>query len=97
MNIKAGLTRAWLVGSLAWVIYCTWQSDLACPLASIGVNTPGAPWCGFENAEPLTYYGGLALRMIAVPIAAWLVGAVGYWIAAGFRRPSRAGSRAMNL
>jgi hypothetical protein len=89
MNVKAGVTRAWLVGSLAWVLYCAWQSDIACPLALVGIDIPSGPWCEFQNAEPFSYYGGLILKMAALPTAAWLVGAASYWVLIGFRGPVR--------
>ena len=89
MNVKAGLTRAWLMGSLAWALYCAWHSELACSLASIGFTVPGGQWCAFPVADPLTYYAGLAAKMVGLPLAVWLIGAAGNWILTGFRRPSR--------
>lgn len=89
MNIRSGLTRVWLVGSLAWVIYCVWSSELVCPLTSLGFNVPSGGWCQFPVANPLGYYLGLVAKMVGWPAAALLLGVIGHWILAGFRQPSR--------
>jgi hypothetical protein len=85
MRWKSGLVRLWLVGSISWIVYCAWQSDLACPLQLVGIATGARPWCDFQNAEPLKYYTGLGIEMLGPPLLA-AIGSLGVgWILAGFR------------
>jgi hypothetical protein len=85
MRWKSGLVRLWLVGSISWIVYCAWQSDLACPLQLVGIATGAGPWCDFQNAEPLKYYTGLGIEMLGPPLLA-AIGSLGAgWILAGFR------------
>jgi hypothetical protein len=86
MNSRSGLFRAWLVGSIAWVSYCAWNSDLSCPLELIGVATGAGPWCEFQNAEPAKYYTGLVAKMLGWPFLAGIILLALSWVIAGFRR-----------
>ena len=73
------------MGSVAWAAYVAWDSDIACPLALIGVDTNAGPWCVYQNAEPLSFYGALVLRMIALPALAGAVLTATVWVLTGFR------------
>jgi hypothetical protein len=81
---RKGIWRLWFVASVAWAAYLAWQSDLACPLNLLGVETPSGPWCEFQNAEPLNYYGNLLLRMLGVPVIAALGIIAAAWVIDGF-------------
>ena len=85
MRVRSGLWRLWIVGSVAWAAYVAWDSDVACPLALIGVDTDAGPWCEHQNAEPLRYYGSLALRMIGFPLLAGVALVATAWALSGFR------------
>ena len=80
-----GIWRLWFVASVAWAIYLAWNSDIACPLQLLGIETGAGPWCEFPNAYPIAYYGNLALKMIGVPLvaAAGIVSTA--WVITGFR------------
>jgi hypothetical protein len=80
-----------LICSIIWMGFLVYESDLACALRLIGIEG-GGPWCDYQLAEPLKYFGNLALKMLGIPFAVGLGMAACAWIAAGFRpRLSRAG------
>ena len=85
MKSRKGAFRLWAIGSLAWVAWVVWASDLACPLALLHIETPDHQWCKFENAEPLIYYAGLAIRAAGPPLVAGVSILAAFWVAAGFR------------
>jgi hypothetical protein len=86
MNWRSGLIKAWTIGSLCWIVYWIWRSDLPCLLGAYS-----APWCGGDNpfmVIPLTphAYVNWALLIVGVPILALLLGFGIGWVLNGFRR-----------
>lgn len=80
-----GLWRLWALLSAAWVVFVAVRSDLACPLLAIGIDLGAGPWCQYQLAEPVSYYGNLVLRMIGPPLLGAAALAGGAWVYAGFR------------
>jgi hypothetical protein len=75
-----------MIGSICWAAYLVWRSDIACPLRLIGITIETGPWCEYQIAEPLTYYGGLVARMVGVPLVVGGALLAIAWIVAGFQR-----------
>ena len=86
MRWRSGLSRLWLVGSIAWVAYYAWHSDLSCPLELIGIGTGAGLWCMFPIADPVKYYTDLSAKMFGVPLLAGLAIIAASWVIGGFRR-----------
>lgn len=80
-----GAWRLWVVAAVAWSAYLVWQSDVACPLLLLGIQPSSKPWCDYQNAEPIIYYGWLLMKMVVGSLVAALIIAAGVWIFAGFR------------
>jgi hypothetical protein len=94
VNLARGLCRAWLVGSLLWIIYWSWRYYKYCHhdfseyfLCYFG----GGPSTYYTNER---FYTELLEFVIGTPVLVFLLGAValcvGRWIAKGFR-PSDVG------
>lgn len=83
-----GIFRLWAVLSIFWVGYVAWNSDLACPLQLMGLDTGAGPWCAYQNAEPVKYYTGLIGRMATPPIICAVLLFAIWWVYSGFRETS---------
>jgi hypothetical protein len=79
--MRTGLFRLWLVGSLLWIGYCAWRSDLTC-----WWRFETEPWCRDPVTDLFSYYRSIALRMIGAPLLAGLGIIAALWVGAGFRR-----------
>jgi hypothetical protein len=85
MNWRRGFIRAWTIGSLCWIAYWIWRSDLPCLLGAYS-----APWCASDNPfadiplMPHVYFNW-ALLILGVPILALLLGFGVSWVLSGFR------------
>jgi len=87
MDIKRGLIRVWIVGSVVWAVYI--------PLFFIGVAPPYAPMP--PRIADLIYQDSLAIvascadsgwciAFTIIPIAAtWAALYIGFWVASGFK------------
>lgn len=77
MNLRRGLLRLWIVGSVGWAGYVFLDSGaLSCLVGE------AAPWCNYRNGH---YYIALAIGCVLPPALVGLAILVTAWIAAGFR------------
>jgi len=79
MNLRRGLFRAWLVGSVIWIGVSIWRLDFSCFFATY-------PWCKWWVVSPWlssTHLGVLAITF-GVPIAAFILGVMVSWVTKGF-------------
>jgi len=73
MNIRRGLIRVWIVGSVVWAVYI--------PLFFIGVAPPYAPMPVASCTD-----SGWCIAFTIIPIAAtWAALYIGFWVASGFK------------
>jgi hypothetical protein len=97
MNWQRGFFRAWVLVSLCWVGYIGWNFMSACfyfsgsssilqPLCETGIYKDGVPTAGLLSE--FTFHDWLRLfrRLIAPPIVLFLIGAVTFWMARGFKK-----------
>jgi hypothetical protein len=89
INLVRGLRRAWLIGSLLWIIYWSWHYYDACLRDSSEYF-----WCYFNGISPTYYthehfFTELLEFAIGTPVLVFILGAValwiGRWVAKGFR------------
>lgn len=89
MNIRRGLFRAWVFGSVIWVGYWIWLSTYGCSRSledSLYCPTGIGDWMAPISYMPLSFYNRVILIGIGLPMAVLLCGISCIWVARGFRR-----------
>jgi hypothetical protein len=83
LNLRRGLFRIWITGSIAWVAFTIWHSPLARDLSEIFFSERTFRftllWSTSENIDQV-------LWIIGPPFAVLLAALSLRWIAKGFRR-----------
>jgi hypothetical protein len=80
MNIRRGLWRLWLVLAIVWIGFALWTTpEFPSCLFRVGAG----PWCDYWTA---VHYIAAVETIFGIPLALLIIGWVGFWIAAGFKR-----------
>ena len=85
LGARQVLFRLWIAVSVAWLMYCVM-------MASVGIYQPGVDWdlvlwsAGLGVKGSLLIWLGWFVGSFAGSLFVYLVGRIGAWIGAGFRR-----------
>jgi hypothetical protein len=89
MNVRRGLFRVWLVASILWAAFATWSFWNSCvpgPDGWLWCATGQDDWIMEMRYFKLTDAMRLAAWLLGAPLAAFIAGAAGLWVTAGFSR-----------
>lgn len=101
MNLRRGLFRIWLAGSLAWLGFISWQYFSRCHYGSSHPfeKSPIVLWCPVKREKGLILGGNvhefgfydlvaIATAFFGPPVTAFILGLVVLWIVEGFKPKS---------